>query len=523
MDGVNSACQTSFDCYDALLKLWAILAGEADSRWGVDGISLDAIRLEVMSGSCGNQPFAAKTFRAGSNFDEVNALAWAILQLQADVAAKLYELSESIYSPPTPAYTHGDLKELASSRPYHLQVLLFLADRHWNHFHGSLKEEITDTLLQFVSVEDSTVQSWVFLTLAAIAFSEHLSSLLYPIHLLTHSPPMPMFGLQYGVMLFAEFASQTRVVQRATQGISLSYHFTISTARPLLYCPQRFLLDIESLAKDIDVQGPSYPYDSVCSFLSQCLTLASQDVRLYRMHFEDKVLAWLMDNWKGTIVSKDKLALNTIQDVILLLQTGLYAGSIFTPAKTIYVQQSQLSSDANAWPVGEKIAKFETGLPPRGRERKVKAFFSRTLDTILSAWDTGDSSNFHPTAETARATLDMAVVALIFERNLAEMLISIIVPFLKGSRWSWTEKALIALGLEPLVSLDGFHSNSSSQSWTALLSPGRGSGIRSQTLEALLANEARRPSENIDVLKVLWQNPDVGVIMTSCGRLNNWF
>ena len=82
----------TFDCGDGLARLWQLLDGEAENRWGVDGLSLDALRLEVAcpQSSLSEGTFVAKTFRAGWNFDANQALSWAILELQADCAAKVW-------------------------------------------------------------------------------------------------------------------------------------------------------------------------------------------------------------------------------------------------------------------------------------------------------------------------------------------------------------------------------------------------------------------------------------------------
>ena len=36
------------DCDDGLLRLWRLLGGEAQSRWGVDSLSMDSLRFEVV-------------------------------------------------------------------------------------------------------------------------------------------------------------------------------------------------------------------------------------------------------------------------------------------------------------------------------------------------------------------------------------------------------------------------------------------------------------------------------------------
>jgi ataxia telangiectasia mutated family protein len=79
---------------ESVSRLWFLLDGEAETRWGIDGLSLDCLRLEVASvkeseGSMHARPFVAQTFRAGWHFDSGQALAWAILELQADCTEKV--------------------------------------------------------------------------------------------------------------------------------------------------------------------------------------------------------------------------------------------------------------------------------------------------------------------------------------------------------------------------------------------------------------------------------------------------
>ena len=81
-----------FDSVDGISRLWYSLDGEAEGRRGLDGLSLDALRLQIwnpVTHGSAEDPFVAKTFRAGWNFDAGQALAWAILELQADCAAKV--------------------------------------------------------------------------------------------------------------------------------------------------------------------------------------------------------------------------------------------------------------------------------------------------------------------------------------------------------------------------------------------------------------------------------------------------
>lgn len=81
----------SFAWADGVYKLLILLSGEAESRWGLDSLSLDSLRLEVLPSDteeCERGVFVAHTFRAGWHFDSSQALAWALMELQADCAEK---------------------------------------------------------------------------------------------------------------------------------------------------------------------------------------------------------------------------------------------------------------------------------------------------------------------------------------------------------------------------------------------------------------------------------------------------
>ena len=79
---------------DGLGKLWHTLDTEAESRWGVELLSQDSLRLQIQYPGdppldSSNSAFTAKTFRTSWHFDSGQALAWAVLELQADCTEKV--------------------------------------------------------------------------------------------------------------------------------------------------------------------------------------------------------------------------------------------------------------------------------------------------------------------------------------------------------------------------------------------------------------------------------------------------
>jgi len=79
---------------DGLGKLWHTLDAEAESRWGVELLSHDSLRLQIqypgdLPPDSSYNAFTARTFRTSWHFDSGQALAWAVLELQADCAEKV--------------------------------------------------------------------------------------------------------------------------------------------------------------------------------------------------------------------------------------------------------------------------------------------------------------------------------------------------------------------------------------------------------------------------------------------------
>ena len=92
---------------DGLGKLWHTLDAEAESRWGVELLSQDSLRLQIQGDplDSGNSAFTARTFRTFWHFDSGQALAWAVLELQADCAEKVVVILCSFFSQPERNFT----------------------------------------------------------------------------------------------------------------------------------------------------------------------------------------------------------------------------------------------------------------------------------------------------------------------------------------------------------------------------------------------------------------------------------
>ncbi|KAJ7247652.1 hypothetical protein B0H12DRAFT_1124902 [Mycena haematopus] len=557
----QSKAASSYDWSSALTVLWRLLDGEAESRWGVDGLSLECLRLELAEPGTGTGgAFVAQTFRAGSNFDAVQALAWAILELQSDCAEKLFEHSESTHTPRigkrfriedpiTSLLDSLQQQQQSHVRAFHLQTLLFFIDRHWSVVHDTLQQKVFSTLIHFISFDDPLVQSWSFMCFAAIAHADTHSRVVSAAPVARDWDTIWTHAIRR-----TNVPSVSRGACHAAYVLLLHSHSHFPASSRLTLTPQRVLLEIESFAKNIDVQGPPSPHDSVCAFLSQTLRVASQDARLYRMQFEEKALSWVVDCW--TVRDTGNSPLHMVKDVMLLLETicglskrsdlfcrfllpeCLIVETLVEQGKTKVVRDYLLTATL---PEFRKVDPPHSSTTPdpttvedrrmsdepveaRPRERKISGFLLKSLEALASDLESLASSAAHPSAEKSRISLDWVVVTLSFESVLSlngtrpnrrviqaacKLMLSV-VPLLKDSRWTHSEKAMILLALEPLTATwepedDGVFS-------TALLPPDVGSGIKAETLQSLLSNQGRKEdiiARRVDLQRLVCKSTDV--------------
>lgn len=438
-------------------------------------------------------------------------------------------------------------------RTYRLQCLLFLIDRHWSLFHSKLQERVIATLLQFIHYDDAIVQSWTFLCLSAVAYACATTGGPEPRHL--HSSTSDS-GPWDAIWAHAVRRSNVPRVCRAACHVA---HTLLLHAKTLL-SPNKVLIEIETFAKDLNIQGPSFPHDSVCSFLVTCMRVANQDVRLYRLQLEEKVLAWLADSWRPTKTwSKRTMPAHTVSDILGLLGAVCNVSQLPYPVCEMILPDCPIAeamSEENSTSVirdlvlyaqlppfhthslGDVVQEVSSPplLPPTSterdhelapagsRERRISAFLVKYLEEFSQDVD-GDKTLGKHTVERIRVTLDFATSALCFESLLA---VSGIMPnrrviqaacksigsclaVITESRWTWNERLFILASLDPL-----FLSESSwteDESWELILPAGAETGIRQDALRRLsrgLDTDSRSKTQaRREVQKALFNNSDV--------------
>ncbi|KAL0572797.1 Serine/threonine-protein kinase tel1, partial [Marasmius crinis-equi] len=583
---------------EMLWNLWNVLSVEGDSKWGLDVLSIESLRLELSQRPTDRrEAFVAKVFRAGDNFDRHQAMMWAILELQADCAEKLYRHSESVHSlstPSRPTQSYGKRARIENplstvlasirtqtspnARIYHLQILLFFIDSHWGVLHREMKLEVFSTLLQFISVDDKdgAVQNWIMLCFAAIASADFAasenSSYLSPVQAsASFSSFLPSQALREAPASWEHV--WTHAIRRTNSSalcrtachtaLAILSHPNLQSARksfirpPL--SPQRVVADLEALLKDLDVQGPSSPYDTVCAFLSLSLRIVNQDVRIFRLQLEEKVLSWLTGFWQLNHIDALEVRLYLVKDVLLLLETicscskrsALLCRISLPPCLTVdtmeTVERSRIIREfvlearlPEFQPAGDRDEStrhteapdaehtFPNATPseadviePRAREKRISVFFSKTLESLASQWRIEMTGK--PKAELAKQLLDIAVISLSFEAilylngirwdkrsiNAACKLIGSITPLLNEGKWTLDEKYLVLQALEPLF-LTGM-AVEDDPPWTAMLTARPSTGVRYELLRSLMPEHSHNTTSHYTMqhLRLLWTNFEV--------------
>lgn len=483
------------------------------------------------------------------------------------IMTQLHSLSESFHShPPNLAKREGkrakldspivslvhaiQLRSTPAIRSYHLQILLFFIDRHWGVLHESLQQNTLSHLLQFVSSDEALIQSWAFLCLAAIAESQMSCEAVA-------TAPSSIAKPQTWDPIWTHAIRRTDVPNVSRSACHAAY-ILLSHSKHLL-TSQRVLLEIEAFAKDMDVQGPPHPHDSVCAFVVLCLQVANQDMRLYKMRIEDKVLSWLADCYSlhaagdlrgGSTSGKSRTSRPLASDVALvmaiacglqrrtslpcrmLLPESIVVTAVKEEHQTVVIRDFLLSARLPLFTPSSSespsslllssapttVATSDDLMSPGPRERKVSSILLKVLEDI----DTMDSRS-SLSAERARSIVDFSVAALSFEGLLilngtlpnqrvlhaACKAATSIAQVLTSNKWTLEEIALVLLGFDPLVHVA---ENEDGDPWIGLLSPHFESGIRREVLDRLVdvSLDDERPCSSAyrELRRVIWQIPE---------------
>ena len=417
-----------------------------------------------------------------------------------------------------------------------MQVLVVLAERHWADIKPESRVEIRQAIIALLDEDSPALQSWAFIGVATLA------------------------ALTPGTPSSDETADFARAWSHAARKASYA---TIS--RPACHAahalltygkvdPTTVIRDIQSLLQSVDIQGPPYPFDSVCALLNTFLSHARQDVRLYSMQLEDKVISWL-DKWNALEGSqgKNRLDEQCPADVLPLLcnvahlrpsQLASVSVSDLLPEGAIV---ERMLEEERTKPIREFLLRGtfddaqdkpsdQSTIPPakiieepsaflEGRARRVSDILTSLLASFHDDWPADTLSNSARPAispDRARRAIDMIVLAMGYQATLrlndivhAENCVQMAVKLLDKVASSLSSKAydvsaqkLMWGGFEPLVHVQF----KDLPIWPVFLKPDEQSGIRQDLLPPPTQFQGEH---SIDPLTTtIWNLPNVRAVYT---------
>lgn len=441
-----------------------------------------------------------------------------------------------------------------ASRLIHLQVLIFMVDRHWGSLHAEAHTAIRQAIIDTLDDEYPALQCWGLVgvaTLATLTYHDGDPSGL----VLELASPSRHNALRQG-----ETAHWTKAWAHAMRKVPmapLSRAASIAALSLLVHAKISIVeavRDIGPFLRSIDISGPPHPFDSVCAFLTAAMNLARADAQLYSLNLEDKVLAWL-GRWTALEGSRGKtrMDLNTPLDMVQLLGTCcqlqsypfvdltvnetlpdcaivervmveaetqalrrfVLEGHIPTAESPITRKSSSTASSQSATLDGHSQAFLD------GRNRLASAITAQALDSFCTDFAVTETTAVSP-PERLRRAIDMAVTGLAFQATLqlhgistdntciqlGIQLIKCIQPIALSASYSIPGQHLIWRGLAPLV----YTPHETPESWPILLKPDVNSGLRRDILPPgryASAEVQGRDSGIEKIQQVLWRMPSV--------------
>ncbi|KIY63461.1 hypothetical protein CYLTODRAFT_493892 [Cylindrobasidium torrendii FP15055 ss-10] len=556
---------------DTVQRSWDDIQRSGNAKWS--SLSFDALRLEFTSVGYhdldDDGAFVAGSFRAGHNFSRSSAFAWMSLKFHAQFAVKLYELCDSAttygarstkklkldvnHRDPINRTRHAlamNPLDSSPSRIYELQLLLFIIDFYWFSLHRDLQSKITEALTGIITsnVSDMQVLSWTCMCVAGVVQANRkASSKCLP-------PLQPQGQRDLATMWDSIWANTVRRasvtnVSRAACHVARALLLPVETHTSYFSSPRlattRILTDIEAFMKDLDIQGPAYPFDSVCLFLAQCLQLASHDMRLYRMQLEDKVLSWFVECWKLNRTAAGSLPGHNARDVLRLLESisGVARGSdvlcsciiprcdivdtVEDSHQTAVIREFLLYASLPEL-VPQRTNKVSAEFPrvgqtladPSHRQRRLSIFMISTLESMLEMWAHTDKVVNYSVVSVRRA-LDMAVVILAYQGLLvyngvrgekvvfqtAGKVIALLLQITRRCQWTSTERILALSAMEPLLS--SAPRATDREPFSAFVTPGLLSGIRADMIRDVVQDDSqapnRRQAARMELQRIVWR------------------
>ncbi|OCF35599.1 hypothetical protein I316_02654 [Kwoniella heveanensis BCC8398] len=529
---------------ETLEKLMDHLPRETTTKWGIEPLDLNLVRLTSEKLDTREAPFALRGLSAGFEFSHEAAMSWAVIELYRDTCLYLYtsqSLSNGLTSTPSREGPSAKRRRITNAltalissteigpprtRLLALHILIFFVDRHFTQIHLEAQKDIRRTMIELLSDDDESLQSWAFIGLSILALISHEQ-----IAVNDDSPTSLLDSPSSTSAIRAlEQSDWSKVWTYALRKASIANtcRTACHAAGALLLCAKidsaQSIKDIHALLQNVDIQGPVFPYDSVCTFLSLTLDMARSDVRLYSLELENKVLAWfekcdLLEGPRGT----GRLEQTTPADVLKLFNSmarsrHLALSSITTeeilpdaaiidrmleeartkPIRDFLLYGSFPSSPTTGYSTNGSAEAVSSAVPTssdslaylEGRPRRVSAYLNASLMNQTTSMEALIDSAIP--SERIRRNIDLIVLTLSFQASLqlngympaadciysAVRLLGLVTPSLASTGQAIPSRHLIWQALEPLV----YSPIGVEDGWPILIKPDVQSGIRQDLL-----------------------------------------
>ncbi|KAH8928956.1 hypothetical protein BT69DRAFT_1256859 [Atractiella rhizophila] len=265
------------------------------------------------------KPFETETVRFGNGFSKDHALTWTLMELGADCLMKLIQLEgfigrgdESGSSLKRPRVQNPveiileDISDTSAPRANRLQLLLFLIERHWHSdsFPASLKHSITRTLFGLYATADASTLRWTLLCMASVGNFGLLDSQENRHDRTSASPARknPNHDFQ---TLHSPTENWLYLWKFCLKKLSDPFLSRYAAHALNIFMLNGSLIEdaelqdsIDQLIGELQLQGPTFPSDSVCLFLTFCIEYATKNIRLYKVQCHQKIFGWLLNSWQ---------------------------------------------------------------------------------------------------------------------------------------------------------------------------------------------------------------------------------
>jgi ataxia telangiectasia mutated family protein len=408
-----------------------------------------------------------------------------------------------------------------ASRLIALQVLYFLVDTHWYSFHGEARRDIRRALTNLLDDEDISIQAWTLLGLSSLAARHNTEE-----SILDNDREAEPTGTALQQSAETDWNRIWTYAIRKTSQRTVSRSACHLANAILQYgkVPMSLAIgDIDQTLCTLEIQGPPYPYDSVCAFLTSALRAARTDVRLYARKLEGQVIAWL-GRWNALegVRGKGRMEPSTPSDLLELLREACR----FAPVRLASLSIEEVLPDCaivdrileenRTAPIRQYLLRglildAAVSLKPmspaspaisanlgfiEGTPKRISQILDDGLTAYISDWSIPPLAEANKKTESppdrVRRSIDMIVLALSFQGVLelngvqpdghcvqqGLRLLALLHESLKSTAYNLSALHLIWRGTHPLI----HHKSNAPEIWPIMLSPDVRSGIRQDLL-----------------------------------------